>query len=70
MMYFYSDMSDEQNLSKRTERIFWTFSEAQAILSVTNYGLRKLMKSGLQSHRIGRKVVFLKEDVEEWRKSH
>jgi hypothetical protein len=56
--------------SKRAERIHWTFSETQAILSISKYGLRKLMKNGLESHRIGRKIVFLKEDVEEWRKSH
>jgi len=56
--------------SKLTERIFWTFSETQAILAITKYGLRKLMKSGLASHRIGKKVVFLKLDVAEWRKGH
>jgi len=70
MMYFYSDMSDEQNRSKRTERIFWTFKETQAILAVSKFGLSKLMKNGLASHRIGRKIVFLKEDVEECRRSH
>jgi len=56
--------------SKRTERIFWTFSETQAILVISKYGLGKLMKNGLASHRIGRKIVFLREDVEEWRRSH
>ena len=61
---------DRQPSSKRTERIFWTFAETQAILSVSKYGLRKLMKLDLPSHRIGRKIVFLKEDVEQWRKSH
>ena len=69
---FYSNMSSghDKPLSKRTERIHWTFAEAQVILSISKYGLRKLMKNGLISHRIGKKVVFLKEDVEKWRKSH
>jgi len=63
-------MKDRQGRSKRTERIHWTFAETQAILSVSEYGLRKLMKNGLTCHRIGRKIVFLKEDVEDWRKGH
>jgi hypothetical protein len=62
--------SGHEPTSKRTERIHWTFAETQTILSVSKFGLRKLMSNGLASHRIGRKVVFLKEDVEEWRKGH
>jgi len=65
-----SSAHDQQPSSKRTERIHWTFAETQAILSVSKYGLRKLMQSSLPSHRIGRKIVFLKEDVEQWTKSH
>jgi hypothetical protein len=64
-----SSTHDQQSSSKHTERIFWTFAEAQAILSVSKYGLRTLIKNGLASHKIGRKIVFLKEDVEKWRKS-
>jgi hypothetical protein len=62
--------STHDQSSKRTERVHWTFAETQVILSVSKYSLRKLMKNGLASHRIGRKIVFLKEDVEQWRKSH
>jgi len=65
-----SSEHDRKPSSKRTDRIHWTFAETQAILSVTKYDLRKLMQSGLPSHRIGRKIVFLKEDVENLRKSH
>ena len=53
---------------KRTERIFYTFKEAMDYLAVSRYKLRKLMKSGLPSHRIGRKIIFLKEDVTIWTK--
>lgn len=63
-------MKDGQGRSKRTERIFFTFNETMDRLSVSKYVLRKLMKSGLPYHRIGRKIVFLKEDVAEWKKEH
>jgi excisionase family DNA binding protein len=57
-------------MDKRTERIFYTFKEAMEHLAVSRYTLRKLMRSGLPSHRIGRKIVFLKEDVADWIKRH
>ena len=59
-------------MSKRkpVERIFFTFKEAQEYLSVSKYMLRKLMKSGLPSHRIGKKIVFLKDDVAKWLGDH
>ena len=55
---------------KRTERIFYTFKEAMEHLAVSEYTLRKTMKSGLPSHSIGKKIVFLKEDVAGWLKKH
>jgi len=39
-------------------------------LAVSKYSLRKLMKKELPYHRIGRKIVFLKEDVADWKKRH
>jgi len=63
-------MRGDGNRPKRTERIFYTFKETKEKLSVTNYGLRKLMQSRLPYHRIGKKIVFLKKDVAEWRKGH
>ncbi|MFA5066025.1 MAG: hypothetical protein WC566_11265 [Dehalococcoidia bacterium] len=59
---------DGQGQSKRTERIFYTFIETMDQLAVSKHMLRKLMKSGLTSHRIGRKIVFLKEDVADRKK--
>jgi len=61
-------MMDGQGQSKRTERIFYTFIETMDQLAVSKHMLRKLMKSGLTSHRIGRKIVFLKEDVADRKK--
>jgi excisionase family DNA binding protein len=63
-------MNTNMNKGKPVERIFFTFKEAQEYLSVSRYKLQKLMKSGLPSHRIGKKIVFLKDDVAEWMKEH
>lgn len=52
------------------ERIFFTFQEAQDFLKVSHQTLYKLMKDGLPSHKIGKKRVFLKEDLVDWIKAH
>ena len=52
------------------ERIFFTFSEAQEFLGVSHQTLYKLMDEGLPSHKIGKKRVFLKEELIEWIKQH
>lgn len=52
------------------ERIFFTFAEAQEFLGVSHQTLYKLMKEGLPSHKIGRKRVFLKEDIIQWIREH
>ncbi|TET12949.1 DNA-binding protein [Candidatus Aerophobetes bacterium] len=52
------------------ERIFLTFSETQEFLGVSHQTVYKLMKEGLPSHKIGKKRVFLKEDLISWIKDH
>ncbi len=48
------------------ERIHLTFMEAQEFLGVSHQTLYKLMKEGLPSHKIGKKRVFLTEDLIKW----
>ena len=55
---------------EKIERIFYTFREAQEFLNVSHATLYELMKRGLPSHKIGRKRVFLKEDLIRWIKEH
>lgn len=55
---------------KNIERIFFTFTEAQEFLGVSHQTLYTLMKGGLPSHQIGKKRVFLKEDLIKWIKDH
>jgi len=55
---------------KKIERIFFTFTEAQEFLGVSHQTIYKLMESGLPSHKIGKKRVFLKEDLVKWIKDH
>ena len=52
------------------ERIHLTFAEAQEFLGVSHQTIYKLMKEGLPSHKIGKKRVFLKEDLVKWIKEH
>lgn len=54
----------------KIERIFYTFQEAQEFLNVSHQTIYELMKQGLISHKIGRKRVFLKEDLIRWIKEH
>ena len=55
---------------KEIERIFFTFTETQEFLGVSHQTIYKLMKEGLPSHKIGKKRVFLKEDLIKWIKEH
>ncbi len=52
------------------ERIFLTFQETQEFLGVSHQTLYKLIQQGLQSHKIGKKRVFLKDDLIRWIKDH
>lgn len=52
------------------ERIFLTFQETQEFLDISHQTVYKLMSEGLPSHKIGKKRVFLKEDLEKWIKTH
>lgn len=59
-----------QQEPRKIERIFYTFQEAQEFLNISHQTLYELMKQGLASHKIGRKRVFLKEDLIRWIKEH
>jgi len=52
------------------ERIFFNFRETQEFLGVSHQTIYKLMKAGLPSHKIGKKRVFLKEDLTKWINEH
>jgi excisionase family DNA binding protein len=53
-----------------TRRIFMTFLEAQEFLGVSHQTIYRLMQQGLPSHKIGKKRVFLREDLVNWIKEH
>jgi excisionase family DNA binding protein len=61
-----SNSSDDS----KVERIFFTFDEALQFLNVSHQTIYKLMEQGLPSHKIGKKRVFLKEDLINWVKEH
>ena len=59
-------MTEENKARKRLERAFLTFQEAQEFLGVSHQTLYKLIREGLPSHKIGKKRVFLKEELLQW----
>ena len=63
-------MDKPRKSDRAVERIFFTFQEAQEFLGVSHQTIYKLMKEGLPSHKIGKKRVFLKEDLIKWIKEH
>ncbi len=63
-------MNSEDKNAQDTQRIFMTFQEAQEFLGVSHQTIYRLMKQGLVSHKIGKKRVFLREDLIQWIKQH
>ena len=63
-------MTEQDKSQRDLERIFLTFQEAQDFLGVSHQTVYKLMKEGLPSHKIGKKRVFLKEELIQWIKDH
>jgi len=63
-------MAKRKKSAQNIERIFFTFQEAQEFLGISHQTLYKLMGEGLSSHKIGRRRVFLKEDLIRWIKEH
>jgi excisionase family DNA binding protein len=63
-------MTDDNKAKSRSERAYLTFQEAQEFLGVSHQTLYKLMNEGLPSHKIGKKRVFLKEELMQWIREH
>jgi excisionase family DNA binding protein len=63
-------MASRKKPEQKIERIFYSFTEAQEFLGVSHQTVYKLIEQGLKSHKIGRKRVFLKEDLIKWIKGH
>jgi len=61
---------EKKKNQQRVERIFLTFQETQEFLGVSHQTVYKLMSEGLPSHKIGKKRVFLKDDLIRWIKEH
>jgi excisionase family DNA binding protein len=63
-------VSETRKQKKEIERIFLSFQEAQEFLNISHQTVYKLMKDGLLSHKIGKKRVFLREDLVRWINEH
>lgn len=51
------------------EKVFISFTQAQEFLGVSHQTIYNLIKKGMPSYKIGKKRVFIKEDLIEWVKS-
>lgn len=63
-------MTKEEKGIPGNQRIFMTFQEAEEFLGVSHQTIYRLMQQGLVSHKIGKKRVFLKEELIKWIKDH
>ena len=63
-------MTEDRKDTQDVQRIFMTFQEAQKFLGVSHQTIYRLMKQGLASHKIGKKRVFLKEELVQWIREH
>jgi excisionase family DNA binding protein len=63
-------MTEESKNTQDVQRIYMTFQEAQIFLGVSHQTIYRLMKQGLESHKIGKKRVFLKEELVRWIREH
>jgi excisionase family DNA binding protein len=63
-------MAEDVKDTKDVERIYLTFQEAQRFLGVSHQTIYRLMKQGLASHKIGKKRVFLREELVKWIHEH
>jgi excisionase family DNA binding protein len=63
-------VTKESEGSQDVRRIFLTFQEAQEFLGVSHQTIYRLIQQGLASHKIGKKRVFLKEELIQWIKDH
>jgi len=59
-----------EKAEKELDRVYLKFTEAQQCLGVSHDTMYKLMKQGLPSHKIGRKRVFLQEELIQLIKEH
>lgn len=55
---------------RKIERIHLTFQETQEFLGVSHQTIYNLMRQGLPSHKMGKKRVFLREELIQWIKDH
>ena len=64
-------MTTDNKNTQDIQCIFMTFQEAQEFLRVSHQTIYRLIqKQGLPSHKIGKKRVFLKEELAQWIKEH
>lgn len=63
-------MATDKDAGQKIERVILTFEEAQEFLRVSHQTVYNLMRQGLPSHKVGKKRMFLKDELLQWVKEH
>lgn len=59
-------MATDKDAGQKIERVVLTFAEAQEFLRVSHQTLYNLMRQGLPSHKVGKKRMFLRDELLQW----
>ena len=59
-------MATDKEAGQRIERVLLTFEEAQELLRVSHQTVYNLMRRGLPSHKVGKRRMFLKDELLQW----
>ena len=59
-------MGTDNDAGRNIERVVLTFGEAQEFLRVSHQTMYNLMRQGLPSHKVGKKRMFLKDELLQW----
>ena len=59
-------MATNKDAGQKIDQVVLTFAEAQEFLRVSHQTMYNLMRQGLPSHKVGKKRMFLKDELLQW----
>ena len=60
----------DEPVQRPRDPVLLTFQEAQDFLRISHQTLYKLIRQGLPSHHVGRKRVFIRQELMDWVRDH
>ena len=59
-------MATDKDAGQKIDQVVLTFAEAQEFLRVSHQTLYNLIRQGLPSHKVGKKRMFLRDELLQW----